>query len=100
MDLEKSLRQAMETGKVELGMDSTMKATKTGRARLVIVSSKFPAEARSDLRHYAALSRVPVFEFLGNSTDLGRVCRKPFQVASLAVIDPGASNILSAVKGA
>ena len=60
MDLEKAVRQAMDTGKVELGMDSTMKAAMTGRARLVIVSSKFPAEARSDLRHYTSLSKVPV----------------------------------------
>jgi len=99
LDLEKALRQAIESGKVELGMDSTMKAAKTGRARLVIVSSRFPPDARQDLQRYASMSKVPVLEFKGDSAELGRVCRKPFQVASLAVIDPGSSNILSAVKG-
>ncbi len=99
VEMEKAIRQAMETGRVEMGLDSTLKAAMTGRARLVIVSNKCPADRLSDLEHYSSMSGVTVFRFQGNSADLGRICRKPFQVASLAVIDPGESSILSLAKG-
>jgi large subunit ribosomal protein L30e len=100
MDLEKAIRQAIKTGRVEIGLDTTIKAAMTGRARLVIVSNMAPQTRLEDLRHHSSLSGVPIVEFDGNSADLGRACRKPFQIASVAVIDPGDSNVLAATKGA
>lgn len=100
VDLEKAIRQAIKTGKVEMGLDTTMKAAITGRARIIIVSSMCPSARLEDLYHYSSLSGVPIIEYTGNSADLGRACRKPFHVASVAVIDPGDSKILAAAKGA
>ncbi len=99
MDFDDSLRQAMRTGRVELGLDTTIRSAMTGRARLIIVSDKVPPERLADLQHYTKLSGVPIVRFDGSGADLGRVCRKPFQVSSVAVIDPGDSNIMAAAKG-
>lgn len=100
MDLEKGIRQAIRTGKVEIGMETTMKAAMTGRARLVVISNKCDPVKLDDLRRFCSFSGIPVVEYDGNGNDLGRVCRKPFQVSSLAVVDPGDSNVLAAAKGA
>jgi large subunit ribosomal protein L30e len=99
MDLDASIRQAIQTGRVEIGLDTVTKAAITGRARLIIVSEKCPPDSLDDLSRYTELSGIPLIRYRGNSADLGRVCRKPFQVASLAVIDPGDSSIMSAAKG-
>jgi len=100
IDLNKAIRQAMKTGRVELGLDTTTKAAMTGRARLIIVSDKVPPDRLEDLRHYTSLSGTPMIVYRGNSADLGRTCRKPFQISSVAVIDPGDSSIMAAAKGA
>jgi len=99
-DLDKSIRQAIASGRVEIGLDTTMRAAVSGRARLVVVSSKCPSDRLEDLQYYSSMSGVPVISYAGDSYDLGRACRKPFQVASIAVIDPGDSGILAATKGA
>ncbi len=99
MDLDTSIRQAIRTGRVEIGLETVTKAAMTGRARMVIVSDKCPPASLDSLSRYTGLSGIPLIRYRGNSADLGRVCRKPFQVASLAVIDPGDSNIMSATKG-
>jgi large subunit ribosomal protein L30e len=99
MDLDASIRQAIRTGRVEMGLDTVTRAAMTGRARMIIVSDMCPSDRLEDLSRYTGLSGIPLIRYRGNSADLGRVCRKPFQVASLAVIDPGDSNIMSAAKG-
>ena len=100
VDLEKAIRTAIRTGRVELGLDSTLRAALNGRARLIVVSKMCPGDRLEDLKRYASISGIPLVEFEGSSADLGRLCRKPFQVSSVAVIDPGESNILSAYRGA
>ncbi len=100
VDIDKALREAIRTGRVEIGLETTIRATVTGRARLVIVSSRCPDTSLDDLRYYSSMSEVPIIEFEGDSRDLGRACRKPFHVASVAVIDAGESSVLSAVQGA
>jgi large subunit ribosomal protein L30e len=100
VDLNKAIRQAIKTGRVELGLDTTTKAAMTGRARLIIVSDRVPPGKLGDLRHYTSLSETPIILYDGSSADLGRTCRKPFQISSVAIIDPGDSNILAAAKGA
>ena len=99
MDLDKAIRQAIRTGRVEIGLDNTARAAMTGRARLIVVSQKVPRGRLEDLEHYTSLSGVPVIRYEGDSQDLGRVCRKPFQVSSVAVIDPGDSSVMAAAKG-
>ena len=100
VDIDKAIRQAIKTGRVELGLDTSTKAAKTGRARIIIVSDRAPQDKLDDLRHYTSLSGTPLIVYRGNSADLGRTCRKPFQIASVAIIDPGDSNVMAAAKGA
>ncbi len=95
MDVNKEIGQAVDTGKVILGTDKSLKAIKLGQAKLVIVSSNCPSGVLADIKRYGELANIPVHIFGKDSAELGVACCKPFLVSVLAVLEPGDSNILS-----
>ncbi len=94
MDLNTSIRMAVDTGKTILGSDRAKKLALLGEAKAIIVSRNCPASVRQDIAHYASMSGVSVIEFAGSNLELGVVCGKPFSVSALSVIEAGNSDIL------
>lgn len=99
MDLAFELRKVLETGKVVIGSKRTLELSRSGGAKLIIIAKNAPREVKEDVEYYAKLSNIPVYEFDGTSIDLGTLLGKPFVVASLAIVDPGESNILALAGG-
>lgn len=91
MDLNKSLRLAIDTGKVSVGANQSSKAITSGSAKLVIISSNCPDETVAA----AKKGKTPVYSFKGNNSVLGAACGKPFPVSIIAILDGGKSDILS-----
>ncbi|MEM3579672.1 MAG: 50S ribosomal protein L30e [Candidatus Bathyarchaeia archaeon] len=98
IDIDKAISTAVKTGKVSFGSNSAIQSAKTGKAKMIIVSSNCPAEIRSDLEYYCKLSNVPLIVYRGSSTDLAAVCGKPFLVSALTIREPGDSEILRLVE--
>lgn len=90
----------MKSGKVALGYKSTLKAVRSGNAKLIILSSNCPPLAKSVLEYYAMLSRTGVHHYNGNNIELGTACGKYFRVGTLSIIDPGDSDIIPAEASA
>ena len=99
MSFESALRMVLRTGKIVLGSKQTLKLVRHGKTKMVVVAANAPPETKKELKYYASLSNVPVYEYPGTSVELGALCGKPFPVSMLAVIDPGDSNILELVGG-
>lgn len=99
MDLAYELRKALETGEVVIGSKRTVELAKSGGAKLIIVARNAPREVKEDLEYYGRLSNIPIYEFEGTSVELGTTLGKPFVVASLAIVEPGESNILALSGG-
>ena len=97
VDISRELKVALSTGKVVLGSKQTIKAILRGEAKLVVIAANAPAEIKNDVEYYAKLAQIPVFTFPGSSWELGAACGKPFKVSTLAIIDPGESQILNFV---
>ncbi len=95
IDISRELQVALNTGKVMLGYKESLKAIVDGSAKLVILSSNAPAEVVSTVQYYAKMSNVPIYVFQGSSWDLGAAVRKPFKISTIAIVDPGESNILT-----
>ncbi len=95
VDINKEIRQAVDSGKVILGRDKSLKAVKLGHAKLVIVASNCQSEVLVDIKRYGGLANIPVHIFGRDSAELGVACGKPFLISVLAVLEPGNSNILS-----
>lgn len=98
-DIDKSLSIAVRSGKILFGSNATIKNVMAGRVRLVIVAYNCPSDMREKIKYYCKLSNTPFIIYPGSSLDLGAACRKPFLVASLAVRDPGDSDILNLSGG-
>jgi len=91
VDIEKALRRALKTGKVYLGSKRTIKALKSGEAKLVVMASNCPTDVRQEIEKYGK----PIVTFNGTNMELGAICGKPFSVAALAIVDAGESEILN-----
>lgn len=95
MDINKSIKTAVTTGKVVFGLEQTLKALKTGSAKLVITSSNCPDKHVTAINEF---KNVSTHRFNGTNIDLGSACGKPFAVAVLSVINAGDSDILALRK--
>ncbi len=98
-DIGKSIRLAVDTGKVRFGSRDAVKAALNGEAKLIIVAENCPKPVKADIEHYAKMSSIALYAYDGTSIELGSLCGKPFPVAALSVVEAGNSDILDAVKG-
>jgi large subunit ribosomal protein L30e len=92
MDFNDSLRRALKTGSVILGPNSTEKCINDGRARMIILAGNCTKEVKTKI---SANENLFIHTFEGSSAALGRACGKPFAVSTLAIVNPGESDILS-----
>ncbi|RLG72783.1 MAG: 50S ribosomal protein L30e [Methanobacteriota archaeon] len=98
-DIKKAIRQCVETGRVVFGVKQSIRSAKLGDAHMLIVSSTCPRAFVEDIKYYAKLSNIPVYEFPGTSRELGSASGKPFTISAMAILDPGKSEILSRWRG-
>jgi large subunit ribosomal protein L30e len=97
VEVSKELGRAVRSGKVVIGTKRSLNAIKRGEAKLVIVATNCPPDVLSDVDYYTKLVKVPVHRFGKDGRELGLACGKPFTVSMVAVVNPGSSDILSAV---
>lgn len=98
LNFESELKTLLRTGKVVLGTRRTLKMVKNGKVKMVIIASTLRQDLKDDIKTYAKLSNIPVYEYGGSGYDLGKLCGKPFMVSTIGVIDPGDSRIIEQVK--
>ena len=98
LSFESELKTLLRTGKVVLGTRRTLKMVKNGKVKMVIIASTLRQDLKDDIKTYAKLSNIPVYEYGGSGYDLGKLCGKPFMVSTIGVIDPGDSRIIEQVK--
>merc|ERR1711939_645573 len=88
------LALVMKSGKADLGVRSTIKDLRRGRAKLIIIANNCPPLRRSEIEYYAMHANTGVHHYNGNNIDLGTACGKYFRVSVLAITDPGDSDII------
>eukprot|EP00882_Tetradesmus_deserticola_P000146 GHRQ01000165.1.p1 GENE.GHRQ01000165.1~~GHRQ01000165.1.p1 ORF type:complete len:113 (+),score=47.93 GHRQ01000165.1:176-514(+) len=93
-NINSRLALVMKSGKYTLGYKTCLKTLRSGKAKLVIVSSNCPPVRKSEIEYYAMLSKTGVHHYSGNNVDLGTACGKYFRVSVLAITDPGDSDII------
>ena len=94
VDVNKSIRMAVKTGKVEFGSNNALASVGQAKAKLVILANNCANDTREDILYNAEHSTVPVYIFQGSSLDLGALCEKPFPVSALVVKEQGDSEVL------
>ena len=94
VDVNKSIRMAVKTGKVEFGSGNALASAGQAKAKLVILANNCARDQREDILYNAGQSEIPVYIFQGSSLDLGALCEKPFPVSALVVKEQGDSEVL------
>ncbi|MDD3934184.1 50S ribosomal protein L30e [Methanoculleus sp. UBA303] len=94
MDFNASLRKAVKTGTVFLGQNKTRECIEEGKAKLVVVAKNSPESVKTLVNE----TDIPVFVYDGSSVQLGKACGRPYVVSTLAVVEPGESDILNAAR--
>jgi large subunit ribosomal protein L30e len=89
------IQLVMKSGKTALGYKTTIKALRSGKAKMVIISNNTPALRKSEVEYYAMLAKCAVQHYTGNNSDLGTACGKFYRVSMVAVTDAGDSDILN-----
>ncbi len=92
--LDNELRRLLKTGKVVIGVKRSLDAIRLGKAKGVVLATKLPKYIEDDVLYYAKLSGIKVIRFPGSSYELGTAVGKPFPITTIAIIDPGDSNLL------
>jgi large subunit ribosomal protein L30e len=93
LDINKALRNAIKTGKVQIGSNQALNAVDNAQAKAVVLATNCPKDVRDQLS-----GKVPIIDFSGMGVDLGTVCGKPFAISTLTIIEPGESEILTAIR--
>lgn len=96
-NINSKLGLVIKSGKYALGYKSTVKSLRSGKAKLIIIAGNTPVLRKSELEYYAMLSKTQVYYFQGGNNELGTVCGKLFRVGTMAILDVGDSDILSAI---
>lgn len=88
------IQLVMKSGKAVLGYKTSIKALRSTKAKMVIVSANCPALRKSEIEYYALLAKCQVYHYAGNNSELGTACGKFYRVSVLSITDPGDSDIL------
>jgi len=98
-NINSRLALVMKSGKYALGLKSTLKSLRKGKAWLVIIADNCPPLVKSEIEYYAMLAKTGVHHYSGNNIDLGTACGKYFRVGCLSITDPGDSDIVKQLPG-
>ncbi|CAI4225483.1 unnamed protein product [Auanema sp. JU1783] len=96
-NINSRLSMVMKTGKYVLGYKETLKTLRNGKAKLILIANNTPPLRKSEIEYYAMLAKTGVHHYNGNNIELGTACGRLYRVCSLAVTDPGDSDIIRSV---
>ena len=81
--LQKLLKDAVAAEKYKSGTKEVLHAAKN--SKLIVVSKSLGTAERAKLDEQVRSANVAIYEFDGNSVQLGKLCNKPFRVTAIAI---------------
>ena len=98
--LEKVIKDAVAADKYKSGLKEVLQSVKS--SKLIIVSKSIAPADRAKLDDQAKTANVAVYEYPGNSMQLGKLCNRPFRVTAIAINSGTAAEIeaIMSEKGA
>ncbi|MEM0090284.1 MAG: 50S ribosomal protein L30e [Nitrososphaerota archaeon] len=97
MNIRKELEVISRTGKVTLGFRQSYLSLLNGKSKLVLLAKNCPSNIEKRIYMASKMVGVPIIKTELSSNEIGYILGKPFRVSTLAVLDPGSSNILEEV---
>ena len=92
--INSKLGLVFRSGKAALGFKSTLRAIRSGDAKLILLSNNCPTIRKAEIEYYAHLSKTKIVFYPGNNITLGTACGKFHRCSTLAILEAGDSDIL------
>ncbi|KAF8819757.1 ribosomal protein RPL30, partial [Cardiosporidium cionae] len=92
--INSKLQLVMKSGKASLGYKRALADVRSGRAKLVVISSNCPPLRKSEMEYNAMLAKCGVHHYLGDTRELGTACGKVFRVSCMSITNAGDSDII------
>jgi large subunit ribosomal protein L30e len=92
--LEKVIKDAVVADKYKGGVKEVLQSVKG--SKLIIVSKSIDPDDRKKLEEQAKSTNVAIYQYSGNSVQLGKLCNKPFRITTIA-IKSGTPEEISAI---
>jgi large subunit ribosomal protein L30e len=89
--LEKVIKDAVTADRYKSGLKEVLQSVKG--SKLIIVSKSIGSNERARLEEQAKSANVAIYEFAGNSVQLGKLCNKPFRMTAIAIKSGTAEEI-------
>ncbi len=81
--LEKVIKDAVAADKYKSGTKEVLQSIKG--SKLIIVSKSINSNNGTKLKEQAKSANIAIYEFAGNSVQLGKLCNKPFRITAIAI---------------
>ena len=85
METGKIIKDALKENKALMGSRSVISAAVNSRLDSVVYARNTPRNILNEITHYSNISNIAVYEFPGNSSELGELCGKPFSILLLGI---------------
>ena len=83
LKIEKALKDAVAGSKLKCGHKQALESIKG--SKLIVISRSADVTTIREHEQQDLAAGVPIYQFEGNSTQLGKLCGKPFRVAVVAL---------------
>lgn len=80
------IRKYIESEKVIIGTEVTLKKLKSNDLNKVFLSSNIPEDIKEDIMHYSSLQDIEIINLDILNDELGVICKKPFSVSLLGIL--------------
>jgi len=80
------IKKLLKEEKLIIGKDVVLKGLRSGTLEKVFLATNCPEELKASIEHYAGMSGVEIVSAGVANTELGDICKKPFQIAVLGLV--------------
>lgn len=92
VDVERTLKNVINKGKVSIGAKQTKSSILNGTAKLIVIAQNSPYT--NEISILATEKKIPVYQYQFNGVELGYACGKNYAVSVFSVLDEGDSNVM------
>ena len=82
-NLEKIIKDALDVKKCKFGAREVLNSTKG--SKLIVLTKSVSEAMKSKIFEQAQATEIPIFDYNGNSLQLGKLCNRPFRVSAIAL---------------
>ena len=82
-NLEKIIKDALDVKKCKFGAREVTHSIKG--SKLIVLTKSVSEAMKSKIIEQAQSTEVPIFDYNGNSLQLGKLCNRPFRVSAISL---------------